>query len=171
MAAPIRNLSSLSSSLSQNPQTHLSFFQNHLSFSDLTNFHVLFYKIHGIRRNQEHRIKKSLVWERMVKFSGGLQRQKTRAEEQWVCEDLRWGKHGFGGERERDGLVGLRERKRGREIRWVWAAMGEGEENFAEKLGLIVCGWVFSFICKILCDTSGFTPDLIEFNLCINLTN
>ncbi len=43
-------------------------------------------------------------------------------------------------ERERDGFVGLRERKRGREIRWVWAAMGDGEENFAEKLGLIVCG-------------------------------
>uniref|UniRef100_A0A2N9H7D3 TIR domain-containing protein n=1 Tax=Fagus sylvatica TaxID=28930 RepID=A0A2N9H7D3_FAGSY len=39
--------------------------------------------------------------------------------------------------RERDGFVGLRERKRGREIRWVWAAMGDGEENFAEKLGLI----------------------------------
>ena len=30
--------------LSQNPQTHLS-------LSDLANFHVLFYKIHGIRRN------------------------------------------------------------------------------------------------------------------------
>jgi hypothetical protein len=43
-------------------------------------------------------------------------------------------------ERERDGFVGLRERKRGREIRWVWAAMGVGEENFAKKLGLIVCG-------------------------------
>ena len=34
--------------LSQNPQIHLSLFQNHLSLSDLTNFHVLFYKIHGI---------------------------------------------------------------------------------------------------------------------------
>ena len=37
--------------LSQNPQTHLSLFQNHLSLSDLANFHVLYYKIHGIRRN------------------------------------------------------------------------------------------------------------------------
>ena len=46
------------------------------------------------------------------------------------------------GLRERDGFVGLwvRERKRGREIRWVWAAIGDGEENFAEKLDLIVCG-------------------------------
>ena len=43
-------------------------------------------------------------------------------------------------ERERDGLVGLRERKRGREIRWVWAAMRDTEKNFAEKLGLILCG-------------------------------
>ena len=42
--------------------------------------------------------------------------------------------------RERNGFVGLRERKRGREIRGVWAAMGDGEEIFTEKLDLIMCG-------------------------------
>ena len=39
--------------------------------------------------------------------------------------------------------MGLRERKRGREIRWVWTAMGDGEENFAEK-------WVSSCVVEFL---------------------
>ena len=50
----------------------------------------------------------------------------------WYTETVNQGKRAMG-LRERDGFVGLRERKMGREIRWVWAAMGDGEENFAGK--------------------------------------
>ena len=56
----------------------------------------------------------------------------------WFTETVNQDRRAMGF-KERDGFVGLRERKRGRKIRWVWAAMGDSEENFAEKLGLIVC--------------------------------
>ena len=42
--------------------------------------------------------------------------------------------------------------------------MGDSEENFVEKLDLIVCDWVYSFICKMLMYTSG-----LEFGFLLNL--
>jgi hypothetical protein len=63
----------------------------------------------------------------------GEKRRRNKVKDLWVCEDLRRGNNGFG-ERERDGFVGLRERKRGREI-WgcdcgqPWES-GDGEEIF-----------------------------------------
>ena len=83
--------------------------------------------------------KKKLGVRKMVKFLSGLQRQKNQGRRAMGLQGLEVRERWFW-RRERNGFVGLRERKRGREIRWVWTAMGDGEENFAEKLGFIVCG-------------------------------
>ena len=102
----------------------------------------------------------------MVKFSSGLKRQKTKAEELSVYEDMGWRNDVFGGERERerDGFVGFEREEEGKRNLGVLAAMGDGKEIFCRKIGFWLCvvELIVSFV-KCSSGTSGLDSVKLSF--------